>query len=167
VVGRRAALAAEAEERLEGRHRRALPIEPERELVQVGLEVLGAHPVVRPPARCVPRNPGQGTPLRVSISFRPFPVSSARHLRESADAGDPRRLTLRDIARRGWRLTLAHVGCRLPHRPRAVRHGPPLGGRRSQAAWDPALAPAMQEGGRAVLEEQVLEVLLGDLERKP
>jgi uncharacterized protein (TIGR02679 family) len=44
-------------------------------------------------------------------------------------------------------------------------HGPPLGGRRAQADWDPDLALAMLEGGRAVMEEQMLDVLLGDLEQ--
>jgi uncharacterized protein (TIGR02679 family) len=168
----------------------------------------------------------------------------ARHLRESADAGDPRRVTLRDITRTPLALetgAVVHVcenpavveaaadalgprsaplvcvegvpstaalallkataagGARLrvhadldwaglriaaqvlaeaggsPWRMSAADyrtalalcgHGPSLGGRRTQAAWDPDLAPAMLEGGRAVLEEQVLEVLLGDLERK-
>ncbi len=167
----------------------------------------------------------------------------ARHLRESADAGDPRRLTLRDIARAPPAVetgTIVHVcenpavveaaadalgarsaplvcvegvpstaaltllrslaatGARLrvhadldwaglriaaqvlaeaggsPWRMSAADyraalalsgHGPSLGSRRAQAAWDPDLAPAMLEGGRAVLEEQVLEALLQDLER--
>ncbi len=39
-------LAAETEERLEHRHRRVPAVDPERELVQVGLEVLAAHAVV-------------------------------------------------------------------------------------------------------------------------
>jgi uncharacterized protein (TIGR02679 family) len=47
----------------------------------------------------------------------------------------------------------------------SVRGGPPLGGRRASAGWEPELERAMLEGGRAVLEEQVLQELLGDLER--
>lgn len=41
----------------------------------------------------------------------------------------------------------------------------PLSGRTVRATWDPALAPAMEEAGVAVHEEQVLDRLLDDLAR--
>lgn len=34
-----------------------------------------------------------------------------------------------------------------------------------RASWDPRLAEAMQAQGRALVEEQVVDVLLGDLQR--
>lgn len=58
-----------------------------------------------------------------------------------------------------WRMSAADYRAGVAASP----HGPPLGGRRAAAGWDPALVPAMLECGRAVLEEQVLAVLLGDL----
>jgi len=58
-----------------------------------------------------------------------------------------------------WRMTAGDYRAALAASP----HGPPLGGRPSTAAWDPDLVPAMVEGGRAVLEEQVIDVLLRDL----
>lgn len=45
----------------------------------------------------------------------------------------------------------------------AAPAGPPLGGRPATAIWDPGLAPAMTARGVAVHEEQVVDVLLGDL----
>lgn len=60
-----------------------------------------------------------------------------------------------------WRMTAGDYRAALTASP----HGPPLGGRRSTAAWDADLMPAMVEGGRAVLEEQVIDVLLRDLAR--
>jgi uncharacterized protein (TIGR02679 family) len=46
---------------------------------------------------------------------------------------------------------------------RAARGGRPLQGNPVAAVWDPELQPAMVAGGRAVHEEEVLEVLLEDL----
>ncbi len=60
-----------------------------------------------------------------------------------------------------WRMAAADYRAGLATSP----HGPPLGGRRSLAPWDADLEPAMVAGGRAVLEEQVLDVLLRDLAR--
>lgn len=39
----------------------------------------------------------------------------------------------------------------------------PLGGRRTTSPWDPRLAPAMEEAGVAVYEEQLLPALLAEL----
>lgn len=47
----------------------------------------------------------------------------------------------------------------------AAPKGPPLLGSPSEAPWDPDLAAAMREDGRAVHEEGVLEGLLADLSR--
>jgi uncharacterized protein (TIGR02679 family) len=46
---------------------------------------------------------------------------------------------------------------------RAARGGRPLEGDPVAAAWDPDLRAAMLAGGRAVHEEEVLDLLLGDL----
>lgn len=48
----------------------------------------------------------------------------------------------------------------------AGQGGGPLKGKAVAASWDPHLAPAMKEAGYAVHEEQVLEVLLGELYRQ-
>lgn len=47
----------------------------------------------------------------------------------------------------------------------SVEHAIPLGGPIDDAEWDDALANAMRESGKALHEEQVLEVLLADLGR--
>jgi uncharacterized protein (TIGR02679 family) len=49
---------------------------------------------------------------------------------------------------------------------RAARGGRPLEGSPVAAAWDPDLEAAMLAGGRAVHEEEVLDLLLGDLARQ-
>jgi hypothetical protein len=46
---------------------------------------------------------------------------------------------------------------------RAARGGRPLQGSPVAAVWDPDLKAAMLAGGRAVHEEEVLDLLLGDL----
>lgn len=43
----------------------------------------------------------------------------------------------------------------------------PLKGDAVEARWDPALRPALEATGRAVFEEQVLDLLLADLARAP
>jgi uncharacterized protein (TIGR02679 family) len=68
---------------------------------------------------------------------------------------------LEDAGGGPWRMTAEDYRAALTASP----HGPPLGGRRSTAAWDAELARVMVEGGRAVLEEQVIDVLLRDLVR--
>jgi uncharacterized protein (TIGR02679 family) len=59
-----------------------------------------------------------------------------------------------------WRMGAADYRAGLVTSP----GGPALGdGRRSSAAWDAGLVPAMRDAGRAVLEEQVIPSLLDDL----
>jgi uncharacterized protein (TIGR02679 family) len=50
---------------------------------------------------------------------------------------------------------------------RTARGGRPLHGDPVAAAWDPDLQAAMLEIGRAVHEEEVLDLLLGDLAGTP
>lgn len=61
-----------------------------------------------------------------------------------------------------WRMLAADYRAGLA----MARGGPPLGnGGRISPAWDADLAQAMREGGRAILEEQVIASLLEDLTR--
>jgi uncharacterized protein (TIGR02679 family) len=61
-----------------------------------------------------------------------------------------------------WRMLAADYRAGLATSP----GGPPLGtGGRISAAWDGDLVTAMREGGRALLEEQVIASLLDDLRR--
>ncbi|MBI1758649.1 MAG: TIGR02679 family protein [Actinobacteria bacterium] len=55
-----------------------------------------------------------------------------------------------------WRMTGAH------YRP-AAASGPALVGAPTDTPWDPPLADAMREAGRAVMEERLLDVLIDDL----
>ncbi|MGH8931627.1 MAG: TIGR02679 family protein [Egibacteraceae bacterium] len=61
----------------------------------------------------------------------------------------------RDHAARPWRFSTPDY--------HATHGGTPLEGRPVPARWDPTLAPALSEAGRAVHEEQLLDDLLGDL----
>jgi uncharacterized protein (TIGR02679 family) len=63
----------------------------------------------------------------------------------------------RHVRLQPWRLT-AHD---LPFV--ADRPGPPLEGQRIETPWDPPLADALVRRGRALHEETVLDLLLGDL----
>ncbi|MGH8909818.1 MAG: TIGR02679 family protein [Egibacteraceae bacterium] len=62
---------------------------------------------------------------------------------------------VRDHAARPWRFSTPDY--------QATRGGAPLSGDPVPARWDPALAPALQDAGRAVHEEQLLDDLLTDL----
>src|SRR4051794_13345569 len=94
LVGGRCVPAREAQQRLEGRHRRVSAVEPEHELVDVGRQVLRAHPVVGPlqpglqvregPVDAreqlgrVPRVPYGRRPVVVALAQRGVPLPAVR-----------------------------------------------------------------------------------------
>ncbi|GIF75990.1 TIGR02679 family protein [Asanoa siamensis] len=57
-----------------------------------------------------------------------------------------------------WRMSAADYAIGAPH-------GVPLTGASADTPWDPLLAAAMRDSGRAVMEERVLDSLLQDLHR--
>lgn len=71
------------------------------------------------------------------------------------------RMTARALARYGDRLVPWHMSA--ADYLSAVGEGPALGGTPAATPWDPALAEAMREHGRAVMEERLLPALLDTL----
>jgi uncharacterized protein (TIGR02679 family) len=63
----------------------------------------------------------------------------------------------RHVRLQPWRLTARDLPLV------ADRPGPPLEGQRIETPWDPPLADALVRRGRALHEETVLDLLLGDL----
>lgn len=125
-------------------------------VVEAAADALGPRAA---PLVCV-----EGVPSTGALTLLRSLAAAGARLRVHADldwAG--LRIAAQVLAEAGgspWRMSTADYRAALA----LSHHGPPLGGRRAQAAWDPELTPAMLEGGRAVLEEQVLEALLGDLD---
>lgn len=125
-------------------------------VVEAAADVLGA--------RCRPLVCVEGIPTTAALTLLRGLAASAR-LRVHADldwAG--LQIVAQILAEAGgapWRMSASDYRAALA----ASSHGPPLGARPVPASWDPALAPAMVAGGRAVLEEQVVEALLADLGR--
>jgi uncharacterized protein (TIGR02679 family) len=105
------------------------------------------------------------------------PSTAALEILRGLGSGGARLFAHADFDWAGLRIVgqLAAVTGAAPWRMRAtdyrtgrasLRGGPTLGdGNGVSAAWDADLAPAMREGGRALLEEQVITSLLDDLRR--
>jgi uncharacterized protein (TIGR02679 family) len=125
-------------------------------VVEAAADALGARSA---PLVCV-----EGLPSVAGLALLKALAAGGACLRVHADldwAG--LRIVARVLSAAGsaepWRMSAANHRAALA----ASAHGPPLDGRRASAHWDLELVPAMLEGGRAVLEEQVLDVLLADL----
>lgn len=65
------------------------------------------------------------------------------------------------FAMRPWRMAAEDL------KSHAHLEGKPLEGRAQEAAWDPQLRAALERRGRALHEEQLIEILLGDLRLPP
>lgn len=113
--------------------------------------------------RCAPLVCVEGVPSTAALALLRALAASGARVRAHADldwagvriAGQ----VLRETGGAPWRMSAGDYRAALAASP----HGPALGGRRAAAGWDAELERAMVEGGRAVLEEQVLQALLGDL----
>ena len=86
LVGGGSVLAPQAQECLERRHWGPTPVEPERELVEIGLEVLVVDPMMRPAQPRLevaedPVDPRQDLvrPLARPLGARAMAVAQARH----------------------------------------------------------------------------------------
>jgi len=116
-------------------------------------------------SRCAPLVCAEGVPSTAALTLLRSLAQRGARVRVHADldwaglriAG----LLLAETGGDPWLLSASDYRAAVASSP----HGPPLVGRRAPAGWDPALVPAMVEGGRAVLEEQVLGALLEELGR--
>lgn len=118
-----------------------------------------------------------GSRCAALVCVEGVPSTAALEVLRGLAAGGARVLAHADFDWAGLRIVgqLAALAGAVPWRMRAEDYraglagssgGPALGhGHGAAAAWDAGLAPAMREAGRAVLEEQVLAVLLDDLRR--
>jgi uncharacterized protein (TIGR02679 family) len=116
-----------------------------------------------------------GSRTRALVCVEGVPSTAALELLRGLAAGGARLLAHADFDWAGVRIAgqLAAVAGAAPWRMSANDYrlalqaspdGPPLGPVRSVgAAWDVELVPAMEKGGRAVLEEHVVAALLKDL----